>query len=87
MGNKFQEQIMVIPRADMRESVSTMEASFFDAAGNELTVGFTPATAVADITAADATDLATALVLANATKASVNEILAALRVAGLMASA
>ena len=39
---------------------------------------------VTDISTADATDLPTALVLANATKAKVNALLAALRAAGLM---
>lgn len=43
------------------------------------------AAAVANIATADATDLPTAEALANATKAKVNALLAALRTAGLMA--
>lgn len=41
-----------------------------------------PQTAIADIATADAADLATAIALANATKAKVNELLAALRING-----
>lgn len=44
------------------------------------------AAAVADIATADATDLATAQALANANKAKINALLAALRTAGLLAS-
>ncbi len=40
---------------------------------------------VTDISTADASDLATAITLANATKAKVNALLASLRAAGLMA--
>lgn len=40
---------------------------------------------VADVTEPDATDLPTAEALANANKAKINEILAALQAAGLMA--
>lgn len=43
--------------------------------------------AVADIATADATDLATAQALANATKAKVNALLATLRTAGVIRSA
>ena len=42
--------------------------------------------AIANIATADATDEATAVALANATKAKVNAILAALRSAGVIAS-
>lgn len=43
------------------------------------------ATHVANVTTADATDLASAEALANASKAKINEILAALQAAKLMA--
>lgn len=43
-----------------------------------------PASHVASIATANATDLATAEALANATKVTVNQILAALQAAGLM---
>lgn len=43
-----------------------------------------PQTAVADIATANAVDLATAQTLANATKAKVNELLASLRVQGVI---
>lgn len=39
---------------------------------------------VADISVADATDLPTAIALANANKAKINELLAVLRTAGLL---
>jgi hypothetical protein len=39
---------------------------------------------VADISTADATDLTTAIALANANKAKINELLAALQTAGVM---
>lgn len=39
---------------------------------------------IADISEADATDAATAIVLANANKAKINEILAVLRTAGTL---
>jgi hypothetical protein len=48
--------------------------------------GNAAAAAVADIATADATDAASAVTLANATKAKVNALLAALRAAGLLAS-
>jgi len=44
----------------------------------------TPAAHVANVTTANATDLPTAQALANANKAKINEILAALQAAGLM---
>lgn len=44
-----------------------------------------PQAAIADIATADATDLATAQALANANKAKINAILAALRAAGVIA--
>jgi len=44
----------------------------------------TPAAHVANVTTADATDLASAEALANANKAAINAILAALQAAGLM---
>lgn len=47
---------------------------------------FLQAAAVADISTADATDLATAQALANATKTKVNDLLAKLRTAGLLDS-
>lgn len=43
-----------------------------------------PAAHVANVTTANATDLATAEALANANKAKINQILAALQAAGLM---
>lgn len=45
------------------------------------------AAAVADIATPDATDLASAVTLANNNKAKINALLAALRTAGLVASA
>lgn len=46
-----------------------------------------PQAAIADIATADATDLASAQALANANKAKINAILAALRAAGIIAAA
>lgn len=46
-----------------------------------------PQAAIADIATADATDLASAEALANANKAKINAILAALRAAGIIAAA
>jgi hypothetical protein len=51
-------------------------------AGSVVTV--TKQAAVPDIATADATDLATAITLANATKAKVNALLASLRSAGII---
>ena len=48
--------------------------------------GITPQTAQADIATADASDLATAVALANATKTAHNALLAKLRSAGIIAS-
>ena len=48
--------------------------------------GVTPAAAVADVTTADATDATDVVVLANANKAKINELLAALRDAGLLSA-
>lgn len=44
-----------------------------------------PAEAVADVAVVDASDLATAIALANANKAKINELLGALRDAGILA--
>jgi len=44
------------------------------------------AAAVADIATVDATDLATAITLANANKAKINALLASLRAAGVIAT-
>lgn len=47
-------------------------------------IGGNPGVPVADIATANATDLATAQALANATKTTVNALLASLRAAGLL---
>lgn len=87
MGNKFQQQIKVVSREDIRPGTATMEAAFFDANGNPVTVGVTPAAYVAPIATADGSDATTTQALANATKTTVNGIIAALVAADLMASA
>jgi hypothetical protein len=58
-----------------------------DMAGSDITAEFTQAAVVAAIATADATDEASAVTLANATKAKVNELIAALKTAGIVASA
>jgi hypothetical protein len=62
-----------------------LEPSFVRVGGSSAPPVFTrrpPAGAVADIATADATDLPSAIALANATKAKVNELLATLRSSG-----
>lgn len=55
-------------------------------AGNVGQAGLaTKQSAITDVTTADATDAATAVTLANANKAKINAILAALRSAGVIA--
>lgn len=58
----------------------------FDAANNEVNIPSLKQTAIADIDTADATGLDTAQALANANKAKINAILAALRSAKIIAS-
>jgi hypothetical protein len=88
MGNKFQQQVKVVSREDLRPGTSTIEAAFFNTNGEPIDVGgapLTPAANVSDITTADGSDAGTTQTLANATKATVNDILSALQDAGLMA--
>lgn len=69
---------------------NTNEQNFLRAAGAALSQDIVlrselpAAAAVADIATADATDLPTVIALANDTKAKINELLAALRLAGLL---
>jgi hypothetical protein len=75
--SKKTKEIMVVALADKK--AATELAAAVDAAGNS------QAAHVANVTAADATDLASAEALANANKAAINAILAALQAAKLMA--
>jgi len=67
-------EVAMARRAEAKEV-----ADAIDTGGNAVAVNVT------DISTADATDLATVITLANATKAKVNALLASLRAAGLMA--
>ena len=87
MGNKFVQQVKVVTGQEaVREHVSLSEMAFFDEDGNPIVIGNTAAAHVAPIATADATDLATAEALANANKAKINALIAALIAAGLMAA-
>ena len=72
-------EVAMCHRADAKEV-----ADAIDAAGNADLVLADKAAAVADIATADATTLETAEALANANKAKINALLAALRTAGIL---
>lgn len=74
-------EVALAHRGDAKELADAVDAAV-DAATNITTP---VADAVEDITVEDATDEGTAIALANANKAKINELLAALRDAGLMA--
>lgn len=67
-------EVAMARRAEAQEIIAAIEAG-----------GNPQAAAVADLTTADATDLASAEALANANKAKINELLASLRAAGILA--
>lgn len=67
-------EVAMARRAEAQEIISAIEAG-----------GNAQAAAVANVTTADATDLASAEALANANKAKINELLASLRAAGILA--
>lgn len=72
---------MPAPRlpAGLTQGMTRAQVKHFDALADAID-GLRGA-AVADVTAADATDLASAIALANATKATLNSLLAAMRAA------
>ena len=72
------KDIVVVALADKR-AANELNAAV-DAAGNA------QGAAVADVSAANASDLATAITLANANKVAINALLASLRAAGLIAT-
>lgn len=86
MGNKFQQQITIVPGNELRENVSSIEAAFFDESGAPIAIGNVPAAANADVASANATDLATALTLVNELKAQFNSLQAKLRTAGYLSA-
>lgn len=69
---KSRIRVAITNQTDANELIAAIDASG------------SPAAAVADIATADAIDLATAITLANATKAKVNQLLASLRAAGTL---
>lgn len=83
---KFVQQVKVVAQATVRDHVSLSEMSFFDESGAPLSVGHSPAAHVAPVAVVNATDLATAEALANANKAAINALIAALIASGAMAA-
>lgn len=71
---KYRLEVAIADRRAAKEISDAIEAGSNPQAAN-----------VANVTTADATDLPTAVALANANKAKINELLAALQAAGLMA--
>ena len=87
MGDKqFVQQLRIVTTHDtIRPGTNVQPVSFFDEDGNPVDPStVTPAAANADVATANATDLPTAIALANATKASHNSLQAKLRTAGLL---
>lgn len=85
-NNNFVQQVKVVStQAKVRDHVHLSEMSFFDTNGNSVELVNRQSVYVANIVTPDATDLPTAITLANANKAKLNGLLTALKNAGLMA--
>lgn len=82
MGNKTQQARLVSTQSTIIVGQGVTELALFDVDGSPLV--FKKAIAVTDITTVNATDLATAITLANDNKAKINALLAALRTAGIV---
>lgn len=77
-------QLVTTGKADPDQQIKKM--MLVDSTGNAQNVGtFTPGVAVSDVTAADATDEASAVTLANANKVAINALIASLEGAGIIA--
>lgn len=95
MGKNFVQQVEVVAdQAAKKPSTFAQKTAFFDAAGNPLNLGASAtatvrgsvkkAAANADVATANATDLATAIALANQLKTTVNGLQGVLRTAGTL---
>lgn len=87
MGKNRTEQAQLVAGTTLDPAQGVTQLALYDANGNPVTFeGLTAGTHIAAIATVDATDLASALVLANATKAKVNALIASLQTAGLLAA-
>jgi hypothetical protein len=83
--NQNVTQVRVNTQAAFRDTQNIEEVAFFDADGNVLNLG-AQGVHVAPVTTAVATDLPTAIALANANKVAINALLTSLQNARLIAS-